>query len=72
MASGAEKSPQKAPKRDPGGTQIDAQILVFFGAELCNEVASKKGRQGIQSEAGPGPGGTLLDHESVILRYLGV
>ena len=56
----------------PGGTQIDVEIMFFLGAEFWNEFWSEHRRQVFRTEAEPGPGGTLLDHESIILRYLEV
>ena len=61
-----------APKRDPEGTQIDAKIVFFLEPNFGTNFGAKKGDRGVRIQAEPGPGGTLLDHESIILRYLEV
>ena len=55
-------------------TATSMQNNVFFEPNFGTDFEAKKGDGGggLRSQAEPGPGGTPLDHESIILRYLEV
>ena len=64
------KVAQHDTKMAPGGHPNRCPNRFFFGVEIRNQFWSENGRQLPHNQDEPSPGGTLLDHESIILRYL--
>ena len=61
---------QNDTKMAPGRHPNRCPNRFFFGVKIRSQIWSQKGRQVPHNQDGPSPGGTLLDHESIILRYL--